>query len=564
VADGKDVPLSAPAWIERRASWILALVVLVAAGLRFWALGTSPPGMHPDAASNAWNARCLLATGRDWSGTPWPLLTSRGFGQGQSTLYYYLLMPFQALGGMTPATTTLPSAVTGTLSILLLCLAGARLFGKTAGLLAAMVAAIAPWHIFLSRWGHESGIVPFLTAAPLALLVAAHLPFSEREPDRARSGAALAAGTAVGFACYGYLAMRVFWPVALVVAAAANARGFLAFATDRRGRRALGAFVLGLLVTLGPLAWRHLTDPTIGKRAREFTSWSEDDPFGTRFAKVAARYPGTLGPDFLFVHGDRFGIHALPDSGPLRGYVAPLLLAGLVAAVARLRRSAAARTLVALLLAYPFADALARHDGPHLLRAAPGIVPLALLAGLGGAAAWTWLASRRRWMALGAATLLGAWCAVSTARFASTYYGAYNRNVDTWQYFNADLLEAISWVKPRFADADALYVSMSVSSAMDQPFVLALVGLDYDPKVWFQQRPEMLRREDTDVVRSVGKIHFLFDAHDAETLRGLATNTRKDRVLIIARPGEWKRGEPAHTVFLPDGRPSFLIYDVSL
>lgn len=556
--------MSAPAWLDRRASWLAAAVVVLGAAMRLAALGTAPPGMHPDAASNAWNTRCLLATGHDWSGTAWPILTSRGFGQGQSTLYYYLLMPFQAVGGLTPAATDLPSAVTGTLSILLLYLAGARLFGKPAGLLAGAVAAVAPWHVYLSRWGHESGIVPFLTAAPLAVLVAARLPFSERDPARARPWLALAAGLAIGVACYGYLAMRVFWPVALTAAAVVNGGAVLAFARDRRGRRALGALALGLVATLGPLAWRHLTDPTIGKRAREFTSWSEGDPFATKIAKVAARYPGTMSPDFLFVHGDRFKIHAVPGSAPLNRYVAPLLVLGLIAAAASFRTSAATRTLLAMLLAYPVADALARNDGPHLLRGAPGIVPLALLAGVGGVAAWTWLNERRRGLGTAAAGLFTVWAIASTARFGVELYGAYARRVDTWQLFNADLLEAIRWVKPRLADADALYVSMSVSSAMDQPFVLALDALDYDPKRWFADPKEILKREDTDVVRSFGKVHFLFDAHDTESLRAIQTNDRRERVLIIARPGEWKRGEPVHTVFLPDGRPSFVIYDLTL
>jgi 4-amino-4-deoxy-L-arabinose transferase-like glycosyltransferase len=556
--------MNATPWVDRRSGWLVAAVVIVAAAARLVGLGSAPPGMHPDAASNAWNVRCLLATGHDWSGTAWPILTSKGFGQGQSTLYYYLLMPFQAVGGMTPAVTNLPSAVTGTLSILLIYLAGARLFGKPAGLLAAAVAAVAPWHLYLSRWGHESGIVPFLAAAPLAVLVAANLPFTERDPARARPWVALAAGLTVGFACYGYLAMRVFWPVALLAAAAANGTAVAAFARARRGRLALAALALGLAVTLGPLAWRHLTDPTIGKRAAEFTSWSPGDPFATRIAKVAARYPGTMSPDFLFVRGDRFKIHAIPSSGPLAPWVAPLLLAGLVAAFARIGRSAAARTLLALLAAYPVADALARNDGPHLLRSAPGIIPLALLAGLGGVAAWTWMSARRRPLAMAASVLFAVWAIASTARFATSFYGEYGRRVDTWQLFNTDLLEAIRWVKPRLGDADALYVSMSVSSAMDQPFVLTLVGLDYDPTRWFADSKDVLHREDTDVVRSFGKVHFLFDAYDTASLKALSANDKPDRVLIIARPGEWKRGEPVHTVFLPDGRASFLIYDVNL
>jgi 4-amino-4-deoxy-L-arabinose transferase-like glycosyltransferase len=117
-------------FLARRARLLLAAIVLVAAVFRLYAPGTSPPGMHPDAASNAWNARCLLAAGTDWSGTPWPIVTSKGFGQGQSTLYYYLLMPFQAVGGMSAATTVLPSAVTGTLSI---CCSTSRPPGCSAG-----------------------------------------------------------------------------------------------------------------------------------------------------------------------------------------------------------------------------------------------------------------------------------------------------------------------------------------------------------------------------------------------------------------------------------------------
>jgi hypothetical protein len=151
-----------------------------------------------------------------------------------------------------------------------------------------------------------------------------------------------------------------------------------------------------------------------------------------------------------------------------------MLLAGLAAAAITFRRSPSARTLIALLLAYPLADALARHDGPHLLRSAPGIAPLAMAAGLGGASLYTWAAAKKRALAIGLSCAIAAWAAFSTARFAHTYFGAYNRDVTTWQYFNADLLEALAWVKPRLADVDELWVSMTVSSAMDQPFVLSL------------------------------------------------------------------------------------------
>lgn len=548
----------------RRAAWILAAIVVVGAALRLYALGTSPPGIHPDAASNAWNARCLRATGQDWNGTSWPLLTARGFGQGQSTLDYYVIMPFQAVLGMNVISTILPSAITGILSILCIGIAGMRLLGRKAGLAAAAVMALAPWHLFLSRWGHESGLVPFLTAAPLAAIALAGLPLTERGPEGARPRWALVAGAGAGLACYGYLALRVFWPAAVGAAALANAAAFPVFVRDRRGRRAMIAFVLAFGVTLGPLAIRHLTDPTIGKRAREYTTWSPDDGAMARIGKVLARYPDAWSPGFLFVHGDWFALHKIPDSGPMRDYTLPLIAAGLVAGFAAARRDPRARAVIALFAVYPLSDALARHVGAHLLRSAPGIVPLCLLAGLGAAAGFAWLKTQGRRVVVIGTIVFTLWCAGSTAIFSRDFFVRYNRDPDIWEFFNADLLEAVTWVKPRFHDADAMFVSMSSSSAMDQPFVIALFGLDYDPAAWFADAKDVEHRADTDVVRSVGKIHFLFERKDVDALYQLAANGRPDHVIIIARPGEWHRGEPVYTVYLPDGRPSYLIYDLQL
>ncbi|HEX4823839.1 MAG TPA: glycosyltransferase family 39 protein [Candidatus Polarisedimenticolaceae bacterium] len=557
--------MSEPSFVERHARWIAAAIVVVAAVMRFAGPGTAPPGLHPDAASNAWNVQCLLATGKDWNGESWPVLTSRGFGQGQSTLFYYFLLPFQAAFGMSARTTVLPSALTGTLSVLFLYLAGARMFGKTAGLIAATVLALMPWHLLLSRWGQESGIVPILVTLPIALMASSGLPFTSRDPEQASAWRSTVAGFAAGLACYGYLAVRVFLPISIVLAALLNGRNVARFTTSRNGRRALAGFLLGLAVTLGPLATRHLMDPTIGKRAREQASWSANDPTSVALGKVLARYPGSLGPNFLFVHGDEWPLHTLPSSGPLRDYTAPLLLAGLAAIVLTYRRDPSARTLAAMLVVYPLADALAQHPSPHLLRTAPGMVPLALAAGLGAAWAWGALRQRQRVVAIAAACVLAAWATFSTARFARIFYGpAYNRDVNTWQYFNVDLLEALDWVKPRFDGADGVWISMTSSSAMEQPFVLALVELGYDPKRWFADKKVVMPRSDTDLVRSVGKIHFIFTPEDAEPLRELGKDARQDHVLIIARPGEWHRGEPAHTVYLPDGRPSFLIYDLQL
>ena len=62
---------------------LLVAIVLLAAALRLARLGHSPPGLHVDAAANAWNAACLLEAGTDWHGKAWPIFYSRGFGENQ-------------------------------------------------------------------------------------------------------------------------------------------------------------------------------------------------------------------------------------------------------------------------------------------------------------------------------------------------------------------------------------------------------------------------------------------------------------------------------------------------
>ena len=146
-----------------------------------------------DAAANAWSARCLAATGTDSNGAPWPILYSRGFGENQSTLYYYLLLPFQALFGMSAWSTALPSVVGGAASVFFAFVLGKRLFDPATGLAAAAILAASPWHLLLSRWGHDSGVVPLLVLAPLAMFSASGLPLGDRSPGAPRIGTAAAA-----------------------------------------------------------------------------------------------------------------------------------------------------------------------------------------------------------------------------------------------------------------------------------------------------------------------------------------------------------------------------------
>jgi len=95
---------------RRRAYVVLALILLVASALRLPGLDRMPAGLQQDEAANEWNAYCLLKTGCDQVGVRWPIFYIRALGENRSALFVYLLLPFQALGGLNLWTGRLPAA----------------------------------------------------------------------------------------------------------------------------------------------------------------------------------------------------------------------------------------------------------------------------------------------------------------------------------------------------------------------------------------------------------------------------------------------------------------------
>lgn len=411
---------------------ILLVVVAAAAWLRFSCLGLGPPGLNQDEAANAWNAYCLLKTGVDQVGQPWPIFYTRALGENRSTLFIYLLMPIQALFGLSPFSTRLLAPLCGTLCIPLMYVLGAAWFDRRIGLIAAAALAIHPWHIQHSRWGHESSIVPFLVLLPIVTAIWAGLPISGRRSSgrRASGGGGMLAGLFAGIACYGYPCVRLFLPVFVLVTIVATWRGWAESWRTTSGRRAILAAMAGFCVTFAPLAIVHLVDSEINKRGVMTRVWRSGDDVWERCGKVLERYAMHYDPAFLFFRGDAWEVFSPPGGGMFHWTALPLMIAGLAAlAMHTFRRPIAVRVsrvsgdaaasdagvepgtpcskparesrsgailLVFFLLVYPAGDLLSGHPSAHALRALPGVIPLNLLVALGAVAAWDFLRSIAR------------------------------------------------------------------------------------------------------------------------------------------------------------------------
>lgn len=138
---------------------LLVFIVMLGLGLRMCRLGNVPYGSLIDESHFGFIAKSLLLTGKDEHGTSWPLVF-KGFGDNKLPVYTYGLIPFIKLLDLSAVSIRLPSALSGTISIVLVYFLALGLFPKkkSLGLLAALTMAISPWPFMLSRFGFESNV----------------------------------------------------------------------------------------------------------------------------------------------------------------------------------------------------------------------------------------------------------------------------------------------------------------------------------------------------------------------------------------------------------------------
>ncbi len=552
---------------------VLPVLLLVATVLRVAYLTHAPPGLNQDEAANAWNAWCLLKTGRDQAGTPWPIFYTQALGGNRPTLFLYAVLPFQAVGGMNVWTTRLPSAVGGVLTIFLLYWITARLFNRPAGLVAAALLTLSPWHIQLSRLGHEAALGPLSVTLSIAALLWAGFPLCDGQP-RPRPWRALLAGLAVGGACYGYAAVRLFLPLFLAGCVLLTARAWWRLVKTRQGAAALAALVIGVGLTFGPLVYQHLAQPEqIARRAEHIQLWEDADPLGAKVGKVLARYAAHFGPDFLFLNGDRYEVLSAQGFGVYHWYGLPLIVLGLPFVLRDSRRSRAARILLCWLLLYPVGDGLHQHEirladgvvltSANVLRSAPGLCAPLMLAALGAVAAGRWLWRKSRTATTATLAVLALAALLCNERFIVHFFGDNNRRPAVYHGFHADLMEACAWLRPRVDDADAVFIT---AADMNLPYIVTLVGVGYEPEQWFRAERDVrgFPGYEWEYYFRVGRFHFVHDRSSRAALQALQDNGRPDRVIFIMRPGEIALPKPVHTILGPEGTPILLVYDVEL
>lgn len=148
--------------------FFLICILVLAAFFRFWNIGNVPPSPSMDEASIGYNAYSVLNIGVDEFGE-FPLISQRGYDDWRRSTYLFLTIPFIKLFGLNALAVRLPSAILSVLTVLFSYLLVKMLFKaegsnqdntkNKVGIIALFTSfflAISPWHIYISRLGHES------------------------------------------------------------------------------------------------------------------------------------------------------------------------------------------------------------------------------------------------------------------------------------------------------------------------------------------------------------------------------------------------------------------------
>ena len=382
----------------KKQTLLLLLILIMAAFFRFWQLGQVPPSPSLDEVSIGYNAFSILKTGQDEYGYRLPVLL-RAYDDWRPALYVYLTIPFVKIMGLTPAAVRMAAAFLGLLTVGLTFFLAKGLFrgqrGTTIGLIASFLLAISPWHIYLSRLGHEVGAG--LTFSVLAIFF--FLKWVNTRENKQTFWIILSSVTwAASF--YTYQSQKIFVPVILLVLTLI----FLKTVVQRK-RQVLLALIIGLVVMIpiikvtftpegmarfqGASILANLPETDQVAKDRVFRDRLNQNYFGRYFDHpvlangqfVLRAYLSHFDPVWLFFNklNER---HKVPSFGHFHLWELPLMLSGFYQLIKSKNNKQAKWLIVAWLLVGPLSSALATQ-APHGMRALNALPMPQLLSALG-------------------------------------------------------------------------------------------------------------------------------------------------------------------------------------
>lgn len=321
---------------------ILLFILLIATFWRFYQLNQVPPSPSLDEVSIGWNAYSILETGRDEYGNQLPILL-RAYDDWRPALYVYLVIPLVKFLGLTAVAVRLPSVLLSLLAVLTTYFLTQELLRNSRwaihySLLAAFFLAISPWHIYISRLGHE--VNAGLTFSLLAVF------FFLKAIDRKKLIFLFSSAIFFGLSFYTYQSQKIFGPLMVLALAIIFRKQLGKFKKEIVLAGLIGLFLIVpiMMISLSPEAMIRFqgtsaftNQPEVLQRAsvRTARDYQQNDILGLLFDNrrvamgltVLRAYFSHFDPNWFFFN-DGAEKHKVPGLGLFYLWELPLLLIG--------------------------------------------------------------------------------------------------------------------------------------------------------------------------------------------------------------------------------------------
>lgn len=400
---------------------LLFAIFGLAAFLRIYNIANIPMGLYMDEASVAYNAYSILTTGKDEHGVAFPF-AFQAFGEYKMPVFIYMTSASLALFGKNEFAIRIPSALFGTLTVILFYFFANEIIRyeqkleerqqEGFALVSTFLLAISPWHIQFSRAGFEAIVALFfyLLGAYLFLLYyrkkKIYLSFF--------SFFFLVASM------YTYNAFRVIGFASVILLAL-----FLFIRFPKERRQTLLVSITAFLLALPMLVFSFTQAGQARFMQVETFSGSGQRSLFLYPLQYFTNYLSYFTLPFLFSYGDGIGRHLVFRMGPVFKWEV-VFLGSSVYFFVKEKWSLFKSVVIFLLVVAPLAAALALPS-PHILRSLLLVIPITLLVSYGIVNVWT--AVKRKYIFLGIILLVAC---LEFVMYADFYYNFAPVTIADW------------------------------------------------------------------------------------------------------------------------------------
>ncbi|OGH08836.1 MAG: hypothetical protein A2152_03395 [Candidatus Levybacteria bacterium RBG_16_35_6] len=462
---------------------LLCIIILIAAFLRFYQLGTNPPSLTWDEAAWGYNAYSLGIDGKDEFGRFLPHDYLESFGDFKPPAYAYLdIIPIKIFG-LNEFGTRFPSAFFGTLTVLITFFLTRRIFWKsknstTYALLSALFLAISPWHIMLSRAAFEANVATFFLACGVWLFLGS---------VQSKKWLIVLSAVSFSISIYTFNTSRIVAPLLIIL---------LVFAFFKKlwqmKKETIVALVLGFVMIL-PIAG-FLLSPQAQLRFKEVNIFTDIDVikranqqiandnnaiwsrlihnrrvlYGVEYVK---HYFDNLGPRFLFIKGDGNPKFSTQEVGEMYLWDIPFFIIGILFLI---KRKEGAWWLVPLWLLLAIIPAATARETPHALRIETSLPTFQILSAYGFATVILAIKRYRKTVASALLFLLF----LNFIYFYHDYFAHYPKQFSgEWQYGYKQSISYVSTVQDKFN-------KIQITNSLGRPYIYYLFYTRTDPSLF--------------------------------------------------------------------------------